>query len=112
MISNEYWVACVESALDDAEIDATAEQVEIMAGVIDGAHEVFGEATGECVADTNLHAMHDREHQALQDELKAERDKVTCKECRGLGERWHRVGTAHWSTSQCWKCNGDGRHAP
>lgn len=44
-------------------------------------------------------------------ELKIERRKVHCRECSGSG-RIYTPGPYHGSDSQCWKCQGEGKHLP
>lgn len=47
----------------------------------------------------------------LRAELAAERRKIICRSCNGTGTEVSYGGTM-MSRSQCWKCRGDGRHAP
>ena len=42
----EYWKECIEGSFEDAGITATKEQIDVVAGWIEGAHENFGLATG------------------------------------------------------------------
>ena len=87
-----------EIAMDEAEIIATPEQLERIAGVIEGAHESYGQEMGHDVASTNLKAHRDQELEAVNRELEAERNKVVCPQCKGL-----------CTTPTCWKCHGAGR---
>ena len=107
----DYWREAVDCALDDAGVTATEQQREEIAGVMEGSHENYGMASGHDVASANLSAAQDREKEDLERELARERNKVHCKECNGAG-RIITLGPSHSSDSQCWKCNGDGRHDP
>jgi hypothetical protein len=51
------------------------------------------------------------ENARLERALKVERDKVGCLVCFGRG-RIKTQGPYHSSNSQCWKCHGEGKHAP
>ena len=107
----DYWREAVDCALDDAGVTATEQQREEIAGVMEGSHENYGMAFGHDVASANLRAAQDREKEDLERELARERNKVHCKECRGTGTTVSH-GPVHSGYSQCWKCNGDGRHDP
>lgn len=41
-----YWKDIIEEALDDANISATNEQIDVIAGLVEGAHENYGMAHG------------------------------------------------------------------
>ena len=45
----------------------------------------------------------------LQRELAKERAKVGCRLCNGTGRLHGTAGPWHTNT-QCWKCNGEGKH--
>lgn len=46
----EYWTDCVSEGLCDAGVDATKEQVDIIADWVQGAHENYSMATGsDCI---------------------------------------------------------------
>lgn len=105
-MSGEYWQECVECALEDAGITATDEQVKIVVETVQGSHENYGMYHGhDCIP--NPLAL---ENEQLKKELTAEKDKVLCKECNGLG-RITESGPYHSSESQCMKCKGEGRHS-
>lgn len=42
----EYWNECIAEAFEDASIKATDEQIDTVAGWVEGAHENFGMAFG------------------------------------------------------------------
>lgn len=68
-------------------------------------------AFGWDVADANLSAYRNLEMDELRKALQREKDKVHCRECNGRGRIEILAGP--WvSNSQCWKCNGEGRHDP
>ena len=47
----------------------------------------------------------------LERQLRAEREKVHCRACNGRGRIIDDVGYRS-SNSQCFKCNGEGKHKP
>lgn len=100
----DYWVESVEVALAEAGVTASAEQIREIAASIEVDHENYGMAHGYDAIPNPL----DAENKRLADELHRERTKVICEECRGTG--WiTSYGPYHSSTSQCFKCGGEGR---
>lgn len=102
----DYWKECVFEALLDVGLDATDTQIEIIARAVEGAHENYGMAFGYDAIPNPLLIENDR----LKREIKIERDKVLCTECKGIG-RIITYGPYHSSDSECWKCKGEGRHS-
>ncbi len=103
-----YWKEHAAIAIDEAALTATNEQLETIAGVIESAHEFYGQAMGHDVASANLRGSQLSEIESLKRDLEAERAKVVCPECRGVCTLTS-YGPSHSATSQCWKCNGHGR---
>jgi len=103
----DYWTECVEISFEEAGISATPEQIEIVAGGVEGCHENYGMAFYTPPAGEYLRS----EVADLKRQLQAEIDKVLCAECNGRGSITIQ-GPIHSSTSSCRKCKGDGRHAP
>ena len=103
----DYWTECIEVAFEDAGIEATAAQIESVAGDVQGGHENYGMAfnqpSGPSQAEIELKETKRR--------LAKEQDKIFCRECSGTGMITV-DGPVHSGTSQCWKCRGDGRHVP
>ena len=105
----DYWKEHAEIAMDEAGLTATEDQLDTIAGVIESAHEFYGQSMGHDVASANWHAEQRSELAKAQLELGKEKQKVLCRECRGEGV----ITTSYYNrslTSQCWKCNGNGRH--
>jgi len=100
----DYWKNCIAEAFEDAEIQATDEQINIVASWAEGAHDNYGMATGSDCIPNPLKLENDR----LQKEIKEEQDKIICPECKGSGE-WVSHGPYHSATSQCSRCRGEGR---
>ena len=105
MSSEAYWIQAVEAALEEAGLSATTEQIEVMADVMDGAHEMYGEAHGY---EHFGNPMED-EVKRLKKELQRERKKVVCPECKGSGEEVMVYLPGRVSRSTCCKCNGEGK---
>ena len=57
----DYWKECIKEALEDAELEATDEQVDCITGWVEGAHENYGMAHGYDVIsnprDTEIEAL-------------------------------------------------------
>jgi RecJ-like exonuclease len=99
----DYWEECIREAFEDAGIVATDEQVDIVAGWVDGAHENYGLATGREFIPHPL----ETENKDLKRELEKERDKVVCPECKGKG--YFILSGIRTSYSTCRKCKGEGK---
>jgi len=102
-----YWTECVACALDEAGIKATADQIETIAGMVEGAHENYRTYTGEDCIPSPVAMERDK----LAKELEREKRLVQCPECVGRG-RITSYGPHHSCDSECWKCRGDGKIDP
>jgi len=101
----DYWAECISEALDDAKLKASKEQIENIAGWVEGAHENYGMAFGhDCIPNPQT-----LEIEKLAKELQKEREKVLCQECNGAGSITS-YGPVHSATSQCSNCRGEGRY--
>lgn len=102
----DYWEECISESFEDAGIKATREQVDTVASWVGGAHENYGMAHGyDCIPNPNI-----LEIEKLKTELTKEREKVVCQECWGRGYITSSWGTSgRSSTSQCYKCRGEGK---
>lgn len=104
-----YWYEAVQAALEEVGklSDFTDDQIKDMASVIKGAHENYGMAHGhDCIPNPVV-----QENTELKLRLKLEQSLVHCEECNGSG-RIITNGPCHSCDSQCWKCNGRGKHQP
>jgi hypothetical protein len=108
MDAQEYWIECVSIAADECGATLTKEQIACIADSVQGGHENYGLAFYTPPASESPYA---REATELRKELRAEREKITCRACNGTGAITTYGGTFQ-STSSCWKCNGQGRHKP
>ena len=83
----DYWLECVDAALDAAGVPATSEQVAAIARDVENAHDLYGEVTGLSVASANLAAQQRREESHLQQRLRYEQEvpRVRCNSCKGFG---------------------------
>jgi len=100
-----YWREALQSSFEEHAVTVTDEQLDAITRDIEGSHECYGMAFYS--PDPPSVSEADR----LRVELKAERDKVHCETCDGRGRISSAFGT-FVSNSQCWKCRGEGRHAP
>lgn len=107
----DYWVKSVESSFGEHGVTATAEQIERVAGDMQGSSENEGMAFGDDVASANWAGEKEREIAELAKALEDERRKVHCETCGGKGYIRENYGTRS-SESSCYKCHGEGRHAP
>ena len=102
----DYWKECISEALEDADLKASDEQIQNIAGWVEGAHENYGMAFGhDCIPNPQT-----LEIEGLQKELKKEREKVICRECNGNG-RITEQGPVHSYNSECSQCRGEGRYS-
>lgn len=100
----DYWKECIEIAFEDAGITATKEQIELVAGAVEGGHENYGMAFGhDCIPNPLLH-----ENKQLEKQLEKERNAEHCKTCNGVGRVTTYFGVRS-SNSDCHKCNGKGK---
>jgi hypothetical protein len=103
-----YWDECIEAALAEVGIKASAEQIKIIAGYVEGEHENYGMAFGH---DALSNPLESRLEEAER-KLEIERSKVMCSDCSGKGWiRTHMPGIGRSSESECRRCRGDGRHS-
>lgn len=103
----DFWIEAVSESFDEHGITASAEQIEAIADdfshVQDGIDLAFGRPSGPSPEAEQI--------KELERKLDEERDKVTCRICRGTGEE--RIdGPSHYSVQPCLKCRGQGRHLP
>ena len=103
----DYWIECTEEALEEAGLKATNDQIRAISEFIEGAHDSYGMAFGHDCIPNPLQAENNR----LEKELSAEKSKIECDICHGVG-RIISPGPCHSIDSGCWKCRGEGRIAP
>ena len=113
---SEYWREAVMLAFEGIErfdvIEGLSkEQLDEIGEALATSSEHQSTAFGWDVASANRSAEIQRNEDNLRNEIRRERAKITCRECRGGGSITI-PGPYHSSTSRCWKCNGEGRHAP
>ncbi len=71
----DYWKECIESAFDDAGIIATDEQIEDVAGSVEGGHDNYGMAHGHDAIPNPRDADIDKLKVRIK-EVESERDEV------------------------------------
>ncbi len=104
MKTRDYWTECIMEACEDAGLKATSDQVDVIASWVEGAHENYGMAHGhDCITSPAA-----QENERLKRELRDERNKITCSECRGRGYIVEH-GLSHSAEFECSKCRGEGR---
>lgn len=103
----DYWKECVAEAFEDAGIEATDDQIDTVSSWVECAHDNYSMAHGHDFIPNPLSSENER----LKRELETERNKIHCKECGGQGQITI-IGPYHSSTSDCWKCRGEGRVLP
>lgn len=106
MTKYDYWDECIAISFGENGITATEDQIKAVAADVQGAHENYGQAFYR-PSESPLKS----EVEKLKRELRDEREKVWCKDCRGTG-RIIIPGPYHSGESQCSKCRGEGRHKP
>ncbi len=101
----DYYAEGLAEAFEEHGVTATNEQIRAIAGDVALWSESIGQAFYQ-PADPGP-----READQLRKELERERSKVTCRSCNGYGTTTSH-GPHHSATGSCWKCHGEGRHAP
>lgn len=105
MSSRDLWKELIAESLEQHGVAATAEQIDRVAEDAAGIAESISEHSFR-PSDPMV-----RELAESQAALRREQSKVTCAPCHGSGVITT-SGPHHGSTSQCWKCRGEGRHTP
>lgn len=104
-MNNSYWEIAMGEILSDAGIDYTSEQLKEIADSVEGAAEVQGEYSSPA-----YYPVYD-ELEETRAALKKEQSKVFCQVCKGTGRESYPITSSHWADTQCYKCNGNGKHA-
>jgi len=100
----DYWRDCLAESFDEAGVTVTAEQLDLIAGNVDGASSEYGSYSYQ-PSDPML-----GEISRLEKALKAERNKVGCGRCGGSGREQYYAGS--WAVdTQCGSCHGEGKVA-
>ena len=102
-----YWAEVIEESLYERGITLLPKEIEAVAKDVEMAHENYGLAFYQPSGPSQTQMDLD----AARKELSDERRKITCDECDGTGTT-HTYGGTFMSTSQCYKCRGEGRHLP
>ncbi|MCP4208886.1 MAG: hypothetical protein GY767_17805 [Shimia sp.] len=72
----DYWLDHADIALNEAGIqDATEAQIEIIAGVIESAHDFYGQAHGHDIASDNFKAEEERQRRKALTDLEESKDR-------------------------------------
>lgn len=74
MTDKEYWRECIETAIDECELTATAEQVAYLSDAVSGAHECYGMAFYSPPPSDRVSSV-EREWKAKYEALQREFDK-------------------------------------
>jgi len=98
-----YWKICIEEAFGDAKIEATEEQISLVASFVEGAHDNYSTANGH----DDFPSYSELENKKLMKELREERKKVICPDCKGKGSE-RSQGPIHSSWMTCDRCGGSG----
>ncbi|MEZ0208838.1 MAG: hypothetical protein ACAH17_01520 [Candidatus Paceibacterota bacterium] len=101
---SKIWETTIKEAFEDANIQATSEQLDTVISWVVGMHENYGTYSGCEHIPNPLYTELDE----LKKQLKIERSKIQCRNCGGQG-RIITQGPYHSGDSECWKCRGEGR---
>jgi len=103
----DYWEECISEAFEDAGLSATKEQIDIVTSWVEGSHDNYSMAHGhDCIPNPLA-----TENEQLKIDLKKEKDKITCPDCKGNGYTVSYGGT-FMAESRCSACQGEGRRLP
>lgn len=104
-----YWKEALIAAFEDADIPLPSdEKLDQAASVLEGAHDNYGQSHGH----DHIPNPIEQENKRLEKALQVEKSKVGCQTCQGTGRLESPVGTSHWSNTECYKCNGEGKVIP
>ena len=108
-MSSDYWDEAVMVALEEANVQATEDQIKQIAGAIQVSHECFGMAHGYDAIPNPVVTRAEEELRALKREIEKRERWVNstspCERCTTTGlvfDMWGRDVT-------CDKCGGEGR---
>ncbi|MFA4826581.1 MAG: hypothetical protein WC593_15640 [Methanoregula sp.] len=101
----DYWEECLAESFEEHGVVVTPEQLTSITKDVAGAFENYGMAypTPENPLKSEL--------SDLKRELKKEREKVVCPECKGSGQDIS-YGPSYTAISDCSKCKGEGKVSP
>lgn len=105
-MQKQYWIDCISEAVESCGAVLTKEQIASITEDVRISHENYGMAFY-----TPDSAPANQEVERLKRELGREKSKVSCPICGGRGSIT-KHGPYHSSTSQCWKCHGEGKVLP
>lgn len=88
----DYWVEHAEIALSEAGLPAaTPDQLQTIAGVIESAHEFYGQSMGHDVASVNFRAEQERQQAEALRAVEKEKDEAIERANKMLKDaRWER----------------------
>ncbi len=81
----DYWNECIEAAFSDAGIEATPEQIDQVAGDVEGAHENYGMAFG---------------HDAIPNPMNAELERLRKHKDAEIADLKEQIGTYRRSVAR------------
>lgn len=96
MDHKDYWVETVMSSFEEHGICADAEQIERVAGDMQGSSENEGMAFGDDVAHQNLAGEHERELARLRKKLEAENERETARLDKVIDDRGRTNSRLRW----------------
>jgi len=101
----QFWQEFIAESFEEHGVNATPEQILAI-----GSDAML---IAESFSEFSYQPAHPaiRELEETKVKLKAEQDKVICRECSGRGFICSQ-GPYHGSTSTCFKCNGNGKVKP
>lgn len=72
----DYWTECISTALDEAGIVATKEQIEIIVGAVEGGHENYGMAHGyDCIPSPLATELNEQKKRTADAEKRAKQER-------------------------------------
>ena len=105
----DYWEECIAQALEDAGIEASKDQLDIVVKWVEGAHDTYGMAFGHDAIPDPVETQAQEDLRELRKSISYHDDWVASTDpCRACATTGH-VNDGWGRNQRCIKCDGDGR---
>jgi hypothetical protein len=102
----DYWKEGISDAARECGLEITNEQLNYLANAVRGGHECYDMAYPDIMPSIG---GCDSEILEIKKKLKREQNAEFCRACNGSGREYMVIGTCHTSSTDCLKCDGNGK---